>query len=80
MGSFLLGLGVGMVGGMLMAPQRGEHYRRILGEKASEGIDYLKNKTEGLRDSASDAVEKGREVVTERLDRAYASPSSVYQR
>jgi gas vesicle protein len=80
MGSFLLGLGVGMVGGILMAPQPGEHYRRMLGEKASEGYDYLKNKTEGLRDSASGAVEKGREVMTERLDRAYASPSPVYQR
>jgi len=38
MGSFLLGLGAGIVGGLLIAPRPGSYYRNVLGNKASEAV------------------------------------------
>jgi gas vesicle protein len=71
MGSFLLGLGAGMVGGLLMAPKPGSYYR-----------DYLKDKTAGLRDSASGAVEKGKAAVSQQLENLAIKTNhdAVYQR
>ena len=83
MGAFLLGLGVGVVGGMLLAPKPGHYYRAILGEKASEGVDYLKNKTDDLRGSANDAVEKGRDAMSrgmEKMASGNQQPVATYSR
>jgi len=81
MGTFLLGFGVGVVGGMLMAPEKGEHYRNILASKASEGVGYLKEKSEGLKESASGAVERGKDAVGQSIEKiAYHQPTEVYQR
>ncbi len=82
MGAFLLGLGVGMVGGMLMAPRPGRYYREILSDKASEGAGYLRAKTEGIRGSASDAVDKSREAMSRQIEKfaAKPQPAEVYNR
>ena len=82
MGAFLLGLGLGMIGGVLMAPRPGKHYRAVFGAKASEGMDYLMNKTEGIRDSATGAVEKGREAMSRHIERIATTqqPAEVYTR
>ncbi len=66
--NFFLGLGVGVGVGLLFAPKSGEETRDILLSKADEGKEYLKKQTIGLRESASDIVDKGRDVVSRQKD------------
>jgi gas vesicle protein len=67
-GSFLLGLGLGVGVGLLFAPQSGEETRDLLMSKADDSKDYLKRQSEGLRGSAADIVDKGREAVSRQRD------------
>ena len=66
--NFFLGLGVGVGVGLLFAPKSGEETRDILLSKADEGREYFKKQASGLRDSAEDMVEKGRDVVNRQKD------------
>jgi gas vesicle protein len=78
-GYFLLGLGIGVAAGILWAPRAGEETRQLLADKAGEGADYLRSraqdstefvrqKTEDLRGSASDLYERGRQTVARQKD------------
>jgi gas vesicle protein len=73
-GYFLLGLGVGVAAGILWAPRTGEETRQLIAEKANEGADYVRARTEEgkeyvrqqadtLKGSAGDVYEKGRSTV-----------------
>jgi gas vesicle protein len=66
--NFLLGLGIGVGVGLLFAPKSGEETRDILLSKADEGKEYLKKQTSGLRESASEMVDKGRDVINRQKD------------
>ena len=66
--NFFLGLGIGVGIGMLFAPKSGEETRDLILNKADEGKEYLKRQTSGLRDSASDLLDKGREAVGRQRD------------
>ncbi|MDE3197579.1 MAG: YtxH domain-containing protein [Acidobacteriota bacterium] len=66
--NFFLGLGIGVAVGMLFAPKSGEETRGMLMDKADEGKEYLKKQTSGLRDSANDLVDKGREMIGRQRD------------
>jgi gas vesicle protein len=78
-GYFLLGLGIGVAAGVLWAPRTGEETRQIIADKAGEGADYLKNraqegteyvrqKTDDLKQSAADLYDKGRSTVSQQKD------------
>ncbi len=78
-GYFLLGLGIGVAAGILWAPRAGEETRQLLADKAGESADYLKTRaqegtdyvrqrTEDVRQSASDLYEKGRSTVSRQKD------------
>ncbi|HVW85875.1 MAG TPA: YtxH domain-containing protein [Bryobacteraceae bacterium] len=68
MANFFLGLGIGVGIGMLFAPKSGEETRDLLMSKADEGKEYLKKQTSGLRDSAGDLLDKGRDVIGRQKD------------
>ena len=61
--SFLLGLGVGVGIGMLFAPKSGQETRDLIKNKAGEGTEFLKQRGSDMRQSASDWVDKGREMM-----------------
>jgi len=61
--SFLLGLGVGVGLGMLFAPKSGPETREYIKTKANEGTDYLKQRSEDLRQNASQWVDRGWDVM-----------------
>jgi gas vesicle protein len=74
-GYFLLGLGIGVAAGILWAPRSGEETRQLLADKAGDSADYLrtraqdgtefvKNRTDDLKQSAADIYEKGRTTVS----------------
>lgn len=78
-GYFLLGLGIGVAAGILWAPRAGEETRQLLADKAGEGADYLKARTqegteyvrqraEDIKGSAADLYEKGRSTVARQKD------------
>jgi len=65
---FFLGVGVGVAVGMLFAPKSGDETRELLLSKADEGKEYLRKRSEDLRDSATDMVERGRTKITKKRD------------
>jgi gas vesicle protein len=77
--SFLLGLGVGVGIGMLFAPKAGSETRQLIKDKAGEGSDFLKQKagesgeflksrSSDLKQTASEWVEKGKDVIGRQKD------------
>jgi gas vesicle protein len=82
LGFFLAGLGMGAVMALLFAPRSGRETREYIAEKAEEGRDYVKAKTEDLRRQAEGAVEKGKDLVTkqkELLSAALEAGKQAYQ-
>jgi gas vesicle protein len=76
---FIVGLGIGVAVGMLLAPQSGEETRQLLREKADEGKDYLRTKADEskefvrrrsteLRESASDLIDRSKDAITRQKD------------
>jgi len=57
---FCLGLGIGVAVGILFAPKAGDETRQLLRSKADEGKDYVKRKSEELKDSAAELKDKGK--------------------
>ena len=73
MSHFFLGLGLGVAVGLLLAPKTGPETRDLLLSKADQGKDYLLRRTDDLKDSASDLVEKGRTVILKQKDQLNAA-------
>ena len=78
-GYFLLGLGIGVAAGVLWAPRTGEETRQIIADRAGEGADYLKGRaqessefmrqrSDDLKQSAADLYEKSRTTVARQKD------------
>lgn len=70
---FFLGLGLGVAAGLLFAPKTGADTRDLILSKADEGKEYLKQRATDLRDTASDAIDKGRNVVSRQRDNLSAA-------
>ena len=66
---FLAGASVGTLVGFLFAPKSGAETREFIANKAGEGKDYLVRQGEKIRDTASDAVQKGKSFVTSQKER-----------
>lgn len=60
---FFMGLGVGVAVGMLFAPQSGEETRGLIKSKAGESGEYLRRRSEELRDQANELVDRGKDAV-----------------
>ena len=65
---FFLGLGLGVAAGLLFAPKSGPETRELLRSKADEGKEYLKRRSEEVRDQATEAIERGKSTVTRQRD------------
>jgi gas vesicle protein len=70
---FFLGLGVGVAVGLLFAPKSGEETRDFLRQKADEGTGFVKRRSDDLRETASDYVEKGRTALSRQRDNISAA-------
>lgn len=64
--NFMVGIGVGVVVGMLFAPQAGAETRGLLAERAGQGREYLRDRR--WNDAASELIQRGREVVNRQRD------------
>ena len=79
MGNFLLGFGIGITVGVLFAPKSGPESRGYIGSKASEGTDYLLKQGQQLKDSATDLLERGKNVVLSQKDKVMGAADEVSQ-
>ncbi len=82
LGFFLAGLGIGAILALLFAPQSGKETRELIAQKASEGRDFVANKSRELREQAEDLVEKGKERFAkekERVSGAYDAARQAYR-
>lgn len=70
---FALGLGLGVAVGVLFAPKSGAETRDLLRSKAEEGADYVKRRSEDLRDTATDALDKGKQTIQRHKDNLSAA-------
>ena len=79
---FLLGMGIGVAVGMVFAPASGQETRGRIRSKAVEGGDYLRRRSEDLRESAVDLVDRGKAAVKtqrEQLNAAVEAGRQAYR-
>ena len=70
---FFLGLGLGVAVGLLFAPSSGAETRDLIRSKADDSKDYLRRRGTELRDSANDAIERGKTAVSRQRDHLAAA-------
>ena len=51
-GYLLIGIGIGVVAGLFLAPRSGEEMREDIRRRTHDGVDYLNQQAEKLRDGA----------------------------
>jgi gas vesicle protein len=59
----LIGLGLGAIAGLLLAPRSGEETRKYLRKRSNKGLDTLNQRAGKLRESAEGIVKKGKEFI-----------------
>jgi gas vesicle protein len=73
MSYFCLGLGLGVAVGVLFAPKSGAETRQLLRDKADEGVDYVKRRSDDLRETAEEALQRGKQTVSRHRDNLAAA-------
>ncbi len=79
---FFLGLGLGVAVGVLFAPKSGSETRELLKSKAEEGADYVKRRGVELRETAGEALDKGKQTIQrhkENLSAAVEAGKQAYR-
>ena len=79
---FLAGLGFGALLGVLYAPRSGRETREAIRNTASEGTDYIKNRSREARDAMGQWVERGKDVVSrqkENISSAFDAGVQAYR-
>jgi gas vesicle protein len=59
----VIGIGIGLAVGMLLAPRSGEALRQDVRRRTHEGLDYLNQQADKLRDNTERVVSKGKEWI-----------------
>ena len=66
--SYLVGLGIGAVVGVLFAPQSGSETREVLLSKADEGKEFVRKRARDAREQASEWVDRGKDVLNQQKE------------
>jgi gas vesicle protein len=76
---FLAGLGFGALLGVLYAPRSGRETREAIKNTAQEGSEYLKNRSREARETVSQWVDRGKDVVSRGKDQIGAAVDAARQ-
>ena len=72
----LIGLGLGAIGGLMIALLARKETRDSLRESSTKTLDYLNQQGKKLRETTEGIVEKGKELVSRRCCSADATTES----
>ena len=79
---FLVGIAVGAISALFLAPSPGEDTWKYLRERGNKGLDYLNQQAGKLRQTAEVVVRKGRGIVgshRDAVDTATEAEKQAYQ-
>ena len=76
---FLAGLGFGALMGVLYAPRSGRETRDALKNTAQEGGEYLKTRSREAKDTVSQWVDRGKDVVGQQKEKISAAIDATRQ-
>jgi gas vesicle protein len=65
---FFLGLGLGVAVGVLFAPKSGAETREFIRSKAGEGVDFVKQRSDDFKTTATDTIDRGKEALRRQKD------------
>ena len=64
----VIGMGIGLLAGLLWAPRSGEQTRKEVRRRTSEGLDYLNQQAERLREGADKLAAMSKEWIARHGD------------
>lgn len=70
---FFLGLGLGVAVGVLFAPKSGTETRELLRSKAEEGGEYVRRRGDELKQTATGALDRGKQEIGRRKEHLTAA-------
>jgi gas vesicle protein len=76
---FLAGLGFGALMGVLYAPRSGRETRDALKNTAQEGGEYIKTRGREAKDTLSQWVDRGKDVVGQQKEKINAAIDATRQ-
>ena len=76
---FLAGLGFGALMGVLYAPRSGRETRDAIKNTAQEGGEYLKNRGREAKETVSQWVDRGKDVVGQQKEKLSAAIDATRQ-
>ena len=76
---FLAGLGFGALVGVLYAPRSGRETRDAIKNSAQEGSEYLKTRGKEARETVSQWVDRGKDVVSQKKDQISSAIDATRQ-
>ena len=76
---FGIGAVLGAAAAILLAPKSGPDTRKLLRSKAEEGTDYLASRAADARDTASQAISRGKKVIKQNADNLSAAVDAGVQ-
>jgi gas vesicle protein len=76
---FVAGLGFGALMGVLYAPRSGRDTRDALLNTAQEGSEYLKNRGKEARETVSQWVDRGKDVVSQKKEQISSAIDATRQ-
>ena len=74
-----IGAALGAAAALLLAPKSGPETRKLLRSKTEEGTDYLASRAADARDSASQAINRGKKVVKQNAENLSAAVDAGVQ-
>ena len=80
---FCMGLGIGAIVSLLIAPQSGEETREFIAQKIGDSKEYAQRKARELRERAEDLADRGKQAVAQKaesISAAFGAGREAYQR
>jgi gas vesicle protein len=76
---FGIGAALGAAAAMLLAPKSGPETRKVLRSKAEEGTDYLASRASEARDTAAEAIHRGKKAIKQNVENLSAAVDAGVQ-
>jgi gas vesicle protein len=76
---FGIGAALGAAAAILLAPKSGLETRKVLRSKAEEGTDYLASRATDARDTAAEAIARGKKVIKQNVENLGAAVDAGVQ-